>query len=251
MVIYPNLADKNVVVTGASGDIGIAICRHFLRQECNVYAVYKNNPQQLQDLKNTHPQAARLELCRCDITQRDEVGQLANAIGEKIEELHILVNNAGLCRDTLFSEMNWQMFDDVMQTNLYGTFNICKAMIRLLSLADAATIVNIASVAGITASFGQTNYSAAKAGVIGFTRTLAAEFATRGIRVNAIAPGVIDSRMVKKVPRQIMRSIMTAIPLRRQGSVDEVASVATFLSSSETSYIVGQTLIVDGGLIMR
>ncbi|WP_034917039.1 MULTISPECIES: SDR family NAD(P)-dependent oxidoreductase [Erwinia] len=251
MAVYSDLADKNVLITGSSGDIGLALCKQYLEQQCKVYAVYHHNSAELEALKQAHPAGENLFLLRCDITQREDVARLAGQLEAEISALHVLVNNAGLCKDTLFSEMNWEMFDSVVQTNLYGTFNVCKSFFRLLTLADAAAIVNVSSIAGVTSSFGQTNYSAAKAGVIGFTRTLAAEYAARGIRVNAIAPGVIDSRMVKKVPRQIMRAIMTAIPLRRQGNVDEVANVATFLSSSSASYIVGQTLIVDGGLIMR
>ena len=251
MAIYSDLAGKNVLITGASGDIGLALCQQFLQQQCRVYAVYQQSIAPLETLQKTHAYGHNMFLYQCDITQREEVEQLAVRLEDEIKELHILVNNAGVCKDTLFSEMSWEMFDSVLQTNLYGTFNVCKSLFRLLSFADASSIVNISSIAGITSSFGQTNYSAAKAGIIGFTRTLAAEYAARGIRVNAIAPGVIDSRMVKKVPRQILRAIMLAIPLRRQGNVDEVANVATFLSSSSASYVVGQTIVVDGGLIMR
>lgn len=251
MAIYSDLVGKNVLITGSSGDIGLALCEQYLQQQCQVYAVYQNNVVPLDALQKAHPQGGNLHLYRCDITQREEVEQLATRLESEIEELHVLVNNAGVCKDTLFSEMNWELFDSVVQTNLYGTFNVCKALFRLLSFAKASSVINVSSIAGVTSSFGQTNYSAAKAGVIGFTRTLATEYAARGIRVNAIAPGVIDSRMVKKVPRQIIRSIMSAIPLRRQGNVHEVANVATFLSSSSASYIVGQTIIVDGGLIMR
>lgn len=251
MVTYTDLAGKNVLITGASGDIGLALCRQYLRQQCQVWAVGKNNVEPLEKMQQSDVNGSNLHVLRCDITQREEVNQLAEVLADQIKELHVLINNAGLCRDTLFSEMNWEMFDEVIKTNLYGTFNVSKALFRLLSFADHAAIVNISSIAGLTSSFGQTNYSAAKAGVIGFTRTLAAEYAARGIRVNAIAPGVIESRMVKKVPRQIIRAIMSAIPLRRQGNVDEVASVALFLSSAAASYVVGQTLIVDGGLIMR
>jgi len=251
MVTYTDLAGKNVLITGASGDIGLALCRQYLHQQCQVWAVGKNNIDPLEKMQQSEINGSNLHILRCDITQREEVNQLAEVLEGQIKELHVLINNAGRCHDTLFSEMSWEMFDEVIQTNLYGTFNVSKALFRLLSFADHAAIVNISSIAGLTSSFGQTNYSAAKAGVIGFTRTLAAEYAARGIRVNAIAPGVIESRMVKKVPRQIIRAIMSAIPLHRQGNVEEVASVALFLSSSAASYVVGQTLIVDGGLIMR
>lgn len=167
MVTYTDLAGKNVLITGASGDIGLALCRQYLRQQCQVWAVGKNNVEPLEKMQQSDVNGSNLHVLRCDITQREEVNQLAEVLADQIKELHVLINNAGLCRDTLFSEMNWEMFDEVIKTNLYGTFNVSKALFRLLSFADHAAIVNISSIAGLTSSFGQTNYSAAKAGVIG------------------------------------------------------------------------------------
>jgi 3-oxoacyl-[acyl-carrier protein] reductase len=165
--------------------------------------------------------------------------------------VHVLINNAGIYKDNVFSALTYEEFDQVIKVNLYGTFTMTKRLLPLLRHARNSTVVNISSISGITSSFGQSNYSAAKAGIIGLTRTLASEMASKGIRVNAVAPGMIESRMVKKVPRQIVRNVMSAIPLKRLGRVDEIANVVAFLSSDASSYIVGQTLVADGGLVMR
>ncbi|AVJ17711.1 SDR family oxidoreductase [Serratia rhizosphaerae] len=251
MSIYPDLNGKNVLITGASGDIGLAICKKYLDQGATVYAVYHNDASGLEKLKNKHPQGQALNIHQCNVSDVQSVDELVNTLDAEAGSIHVLINNAGIYKDNLFSALSFEEFDQVIKVNLYGTFNMTKQFMRLLRLARQAAIVNISSVSGVTSSFGQTNYSAAKAGIVGFTRTLAAEMAAKGVRVNAVAPGMIESRMVKKVPRQIVRNVMSAIPLKRLGHVDEIANVVAFLSSDASSYIVGQTLIVDGGLIMR
>ncbi len=251
MSIYPDLAGRVVVVTGASGDIGIAICEKYLSLGSDVFALYHSDTVGLEKLKESHINGNRLTLVQCDISDKHSVERLAEYLTSESGKVDILINNAGICKDNIFSAMTYEEFDSVMQVNLYGTFYVCKSLLRLLRHAKNASIVNISSVSGVTSSFGQANYSAAKAGVNGLTRTLAAEFAAKGIRINAVAPGMIESRMVKKVPRQIVRTVLSAIPLKRLGHTDEIANVVAFLSSDASSYIVGQTLVVDGGLIMR
>ncbi|WP_127957611.1 SDR family oxidoreductase [Serratia microhaemolytica] len=248
---YPDLAGKNVVVTGASGDIGLAICEKYLEQSTNVFAIYHYDSSGLEKLKTTHPQGEHLHIRQCDIANIAELSRLADELEKQIDAVHVLINNAGIYKDNIFSALTYEEFDQVIKVNLYGTFGMTKKLLPLLRHARNATVVNISSVSGITSSFGQSNYSAAKAGIIGFTRTLASEMAAKGIRVNAVAPGMIESRMVKKVPRQIVRTVMSAIPLKRLGRVDEIANVVAFLSSDASSYIVGQTLVADGGLVMR
>lgn len=251
MGIYPDLSGKNVLITGASGDIGLAICQKYLNLDCHVYAVYQHDTTGLEKLKQSHPAASNLHILQCNISEPTQVKALADKLELEAQAIHILINNAGIYKDNLFSALTYDEFDQVIKVNLYGTFTVTKEMLRLLRHARNSTVVNISSVSGVTSSFGQTNYSAAKSGIIGFTRTLAAEMASKGIRVNAVAPGMIESRMVKKVPRQIVRTVMSAIPLKRLGRVDEIANVVAFLSSDASSYIVGQTLIADGGLVMR
>lgn len=248
---YPDLGGKNVVVTGASGDIGLAICEKYLEQQAKVFAIYHHDISGLEKLKSCHPQGENLHICQCDIADVNDVSRLAEELEKQAHAVHVLINNAGIYKDNVFSALTYEEFDQVIKVNLYGTFTMTKQLLPLLRHARNSAVVNISSVSGITSSFGQTNYSAAKAGIIGFTRTLANEMAAKGIRVNAVAPGMIESRMVKKVPRQIVRTVMSAIPLKRLGRVDEIANVVAFLSSDASSYIVGQTLVADGGLVMR
>lgn len=248
---YPDIGGKNVVVTGASGDIGLAICEKYLEQQAKVFAIYHHDNSGLGKLKTSHPQGDNLHVMQCNVADVSEVSSLANELEKQAHEVHVLINNAGIYKDNVFSALTYEEFDQVIKVNLYGTFTITKRLLPLLRHARNSTVVNISSISGITSSFGQSNYSAAKAGIIGLTRTLASEMASKGIRVNAVAPGMIESRMVKKVPRQIVRNVMSAIPLKRLGRVDEIANVVAFLSSDASSYIVGQTLVADGGLVMR
>ena len=251
MAAYSDLQGKVALVTGASGDIGLAVCEKLLEDGCKVYATYNNNPARLGELVDQERHAGRLIALKCDITDKDQLEAALATIEEAEGKLDVLVNNAGKYKDNLFSLMTFEEFDDVVKTNLYGTFMATKAALRLLRKAKLAAVVNVSSIAGMTNSFGQSNYSAAKAGMIGFTRTLAGELGSKGVRVNAVAPGLIESVMTKRVPRNVIRQTLSVIPLQRLGETREVAEAIAFLCSSSSSYIVGQTLVVDGGLIMR
>lgn len=251
MATFSDLQGKVALVTGASGDIGLAVCEKLLEDGCKVYATYNSNPARLGELADRQEFAGRVIALKCDITKKDELEAAMTTIEEVDGKLDVLVNNAGKYRDNLFSLMEYEEFDDVIKTNLYGTFMATKAALRMLRKAKLATVVNVSSIAGMTNSFGQTNYSSAKAGMIGFTRTLAAELGSKGVRVNAVAPGLIESVMTKRVPRNVIRQTLSVIPLQRMGETREVAEAIAFLCSSSSSYIVGQTLVVDGGLIMR
>ncbi len=251
MATYADLQGKVALVTGASGDIGLAVCEKLLEDGCKVYATYNNNPARLGELADRQEFAGRVVALKCDITNKDELEAAMATIEAADGKLDVLVNNAGKYRDNLFSLMEYEEFDDVIKTNLYGTFMATKAALRMLRKAKLASVVNVSSIAGMTNSFGQTNYSSAKAGMIGFTRTLAAELGSKGVRVNAVAPGLIESVMTKRVPRNVIRQTVSVIPLQRMGETREVAEAIAFLCSSSSSYVVGQTLVVDGGLIMR
>lgn len=251
MYTYKDLTCKNVLVSGASGDIGLAVCEKYLDQGCTVYALFKSNAEPLHLLSERHDNGHHLIPFRCDLANPENVSELVSYLNSAISQLDILVNNAGIVKDNLFSSMSFEDFNAVIETNMLSTFQLTKSMLKILRSAEGATIINVASIAGIIASVGQANYSASKGALLGFTRTLAAELAPRGIRVNAVAPGMIASKMVKKVSRTVVRDVTNSIPLKRLGNCDEVANTIVWLSSSASSYIVGQTIVVDGGLVMR
>ncbi|MBW4204288.1 SDR family oxidoreductase [Enterobacter cloacae subsp. cloacae] len=251
MYQYNDLKEKTVLVTGASGDIGLAICAKFLDQNCDVYALYKSNATQLTELKETHPAGSKLTVIQCDLADTQSVTALCSRLTEEAGKLDVLVNNAGIVKDSLFASMSFDDFSQVVDTNLFSIFRLTKEALMLLRSAENPAIINVASIAAIIPSVGQANYSASKGAILGFTRTLAAELAPYGVRVNAIAPGMIESKMVKKVSRTVVRGVTASIPLRRLGKCDEVANTVVYLGSTASSYIVGQTIVIDGGLVMR
>jgi len=240
---------KTALVTGASGDLGRAVTEKLLVLGCRVHATFQSNRTTLDALMGTHADTLRVH--QCDVTREDEVQGLLAAIAEDSPKLDILINNAGICKDNVFQQMTLEEFDQVIKISVYGTFNVTRASLRLLRAAKGAAVINLASIAGLVGSFGQANYSTAKAAIGGLTRTLANELTDKGIRVNAIAPGLIDSAMVKRVPRNIIRQTLSMIPAKRLGRAEEVANVIAFLASDAASYIVGQTIVVDGGLVLR
>lgn len=251
MYKYNDLANKVVLITGASGDIGLSICTQFLEQGCTVYALYNSNPTTLIDLKERHTYGDKLHALQCDLASQDEISALCDRLSREAGKLDVLVNNAGIVKDSLFASMCVADFSSVINTNLLSLFMLTKEALMLLHGATNPTIVNVASIAAIVPSIGQVNYSASKGAILSFTRTLAAELAPRGVRFNAVAPGMIESRMVKKVSRTVVREVTNAIPLKRLGQCDEVANTIVYLSSSASSYIVGQTIVIDGGMVMR
>ncbi|MBW5407772.1 SDR family oxidoreductase [Morganella morganii] len=249
MFKYSDLNGKDIVVTGANGDIGISVCKKFIEQGAIVHAVYNKNKEKISELKNECND--KINVYRCNINNNDSILKFIVNLKEKTNKIYTLVNNAGIVKDELFSEMNIINFENVINTNLIGTCRFTQSMLLFLRAAGNASIVNVSSIAGIVPSIGQSNYSASKSGVIGFSHTLAAELAGKGIRVNNVAPGMIESDMVKKVSRQVVRHLKSIIPIQRLGLSTEVANTILFLSSEASGYIVGQTIIVDGGMVMR
>ena len=174
--------------------------------------------------------------------------ETVNKILDKYKTIDILVNNAGITRDNLLLRMSETDWDEVINTNLKGVFNFTKAVLRTMLKAKKGKIISIASIIGITGNAGQANYAASKAGIIGFTKSIAREFASRGITANAIAPGYIETEMTGQLKDEIKAEILKTIPLGRLGTVDDVANVSLFLASKEADYITGQTIVVDGGM---
>ena len=184
----------------------------------------------------------------CDIAESEKVQEMVNKILDKFNRIDILVNNAGITRDNLLLRMKESDWDAVMNINLKGTFNCTKVVSKAMLKAKKGTIINIASVVGITGNIGQANYAASKAGIIGFTKSVARELASRGIRVNAIAPGYIQTEMTTQLNEMAREQILKTIPTGKFGSASDVAGACLFLASEDSSYVTGQTLVVDGGM---
>ncbi len=243
--------DKVAIVTGASRGIGRAIAFEFGSRGARVVVNYIQNSSAADEVVSTISESGGEAFAhQADVSVFEQADGLVKAAIEKYGDLHILVNNAGITRDGLIMKMSESDWDDVIQTNLKSTFNCCKAAIRHMLRRRYGRIINIASISGIMGNPGQTNYSASKAGQIGFTKALAREVASRAITVNAIAPGFIQTDIWSTVPEEAQKSLMDMIPLGRVGQPEEIAKAAAFLASDEAAYITGHTLTIDGGIAM-
>lgn len=246
-----HLTDKVALVTGASRGIGRAIAILMAKQGADVVVNYSGSEGAAQETVD-----AILALGRKAIKVKANVGN-AEEVAAMVEEAHtafgridILVNNAGITRDGLLMRMKDNDWDDVMNINLKGVYLVTKAVSKIMMKQRSGKIVNMTSVVGVTGNAGQANYSASKAGVIGFTKTCAKELASRGITVNAIAPGFIHTDMTDVLPDKVKEAMVQTIPVGRMAEPEEVAVVATFLASDMASYITGQVINVDGGMVM-
>jgi 3-oxoacyl-[acyl-carrier protein] reductase len=237
-----------VVVTGATRGIGKAIALAFAKEQADVILIGRNQDA-LKDLsdeiKNT---GLSCDYFACDVANSQNVQETVNKILDKYKSVDILVNNAGITRDNLLLRMSESDWDDVLNTNLKGVFNFTKAVSRAMLKAKKGKIISIASIIGITGNAGQANYAASKAGLIGFTKSVARELASRGITANTIAPGYIETEMTGQLKDELKAEILKNIPLGRLGTVEDVANISLFLASKEADYITGQTIVVDGGM---
>ncbi|MFQ6084158.1 MAG: 3-oxoacyl-[acyl-carrier-protein] reductase [Candidatus Aminicenantia bacterium] len=245
-----SFAGKISLITGASQGIGeeIAYCLSEAGSEVVLVDIQLEKLQQVSS--NINQGRGKAHFHQLDVSKNDQVEKVVNEIIEKLGKIDYLVNNAGITRDTLLMRMKEEDWDKVIEVNLKGTFNFSRAVIRHMLKNKYGRIVNISSVVGLMGNAGQTNYAASKAGIIGFSKSLAREVASREITVNAIAPGYIATQMTENLPDNIKEMFLNLIPMRRFGTPKEIAQAVKFLLSDEASYITGQVINVNGGLYM-
>lgn len=246
------LVGRTAVVTGASGGLGRAIALALAAEGARVVVNYARNSEAAEAVvREISEREGEAFPFKADVSVPEEAEALIKAALDRYGTVDVLVNNAGIKRDTLLMRMKEEDWDSVIRTNLKGIFNCTKAATRPMVKARFGRIINITSVAGLVGNAGQANYSAAKAGVIGFTKAVARELASRGITVNAVAPGAIDAGMVEDLPPEVKESFVGQIPLGRLGHPEDVAAAVVFFASEGAQYITGQTLAVDGGMTMQ
>ena len=242
-----NLNGMVALVTGGSRGIGFAIARRLIAEGARVAIVSTN--QQGADAA-AEKLGSETKGYACDIAKFEDVQALVTTILADFGKIDILVNNAGITRDGLILRMSEEDWDKVLETNLKGAFNTCKAVVRTMMKARFGRIVNISSVVGLCGNPGQVNYAAAKAGLIGFTKSLAREIASRNITVNAIAPGLVETDMSAALPQEARDALLNGVPLARAGQPDDIAGAVNFLVGPDASYITGHVICVDGGMCM-
>ena len=244
------LLGKVALVTGAAQGIGRAIALLLAQKGADIVVSDINLEKAEETAREIEAIGRRAMAIRADVANTNDVERMVEAILERFGQIDILVNNAGITRDKLILRMTEEDWDAVLNVNLKGTFNCTKAVVRHMSKQRRGKIVNIASVVGEMGNVGQANYSASKAGVIGFTKTIAREFAQRGINVNAIAPGYIETPMTEVLPEKVKEELRRMIPMERLGRSEDVAEAVLFLVSEASRYITGQVLNVNGGIYM-
>ncbi len=245
------LAGKTAIVTGAGRGIGNAIARRFASEGAKVVLISRSHGScsgAADEINEEFPNSCKA--FACDVADYNAVQDVATAILQEFPQIDILVNNAGITRDTLMLRMKEEDWDLVLDTNLKSAFNMVKAFQRILMKSPAGRIINMTSVVGITGNIGQANYAASKAGMIGFTKAIAQEFASRKVTSNAIAPGFIATEMTDAIPEKIKEDLLKKIPLHTLGEVEDIAALSAFLASDESRYITGQVVTCDGGMTM-
>ncbi|MCX7721211.1 MAG: 3-oxoacyl-[acyl-carrier-protein] reductase [Dictyoglomus thermophilum] len=241
--------DKVALVTGGSRGIGKAIVLSLAKEGAKVLINYKGNEKAaMETLEEVKKIGAEGEIFRADVSVEEEVEKMFNFILEKWGRLDILVNNAGITKDNLLIRMKNEEWEQVINTNLKGVFYCTRAAVKIMLKQRYGRIINVSSVIGLRGNIGQANYAAAKAGIIGFTKAVAREVASRGITVNAVAPGFILTDMTEVLSEEMKKKVLEEIPMGRFGNPEDVANVVKFLASDEASYITGVVLSIDGGL---
>lgn len=245
------LEGKVAVVTGASRGIGRSIALKLADEGAKVVVNYSGSQAKAEEVVATiQENGGEAVAVQASVSKTEEVSALMDVAVKTFGSLDILVNNAGITRDNLLMRMKEDEWDDVLDTNLKGVFLCTKAVTRQMMKQRAGRIINISSIVGVAGNAGQANYVAAKAGVIGLTKTTAKELASRNILVNAIAPGFIETEMTEQLPEDIKQGMLTQIPLAKLGQPEDIAKAVAFLASDDANYMTGQTLHIDGGMVM-
>ena len=243
--------NKVALITGATRGIGRQIAVTFAKEGYDIALNYRKENEELESVKKEIEESkVQCLAIKGDVSSFEDCEEFVKQVIEKFGKIDVLVNNAGITNDMLLMRMKKEDFEQVIDVNLVGTFNVTKNVISYMLKARSGRIINISSVVGVSGNAGQTNYSASKAGIIGFTKSLAKEVATRGILVNAVAPGFIETSMTDVLKDEVKEEIAKSIPLKHIGTAKDVANVVKFLASPDSSYITGQVLNVDGGMLM-
>lgn len=246
-----NNENKVVFVTGGSRGIGKEVANKFAENGYNIVTNYVSDKTDVESLKKEwEEKGVKTLILKADVTKSEEVENVVKQAIEKFGKIDVLVNNAGITRDNLLIRMPEEDFDKVIETNLKGTFIVTKIVTKYMMKKRSGSIINLSSVVGVAGNAGQCNYSASKAGVIGFTKSIAKELSSRNIRANAVAPGFIETDMTAVLPDSVKENIHNQIPLNRMGTAKEVANLVYFLGSEQSTYITGQVINIDGGMVM-
>ena len=242
---------KVAFITGATRGIGRAIALELAKEGYNIALNYRTENEALETLKKEISElGVECYPVQGDVSKAEDSERMTKEIIEHFEQIDVLVNNAGITKDKLIQRMKEEEFTDVINVNLVGTFNITKNVIKYMTKKRYGKIINISSVVGISGNAGQSNYAASKAGIIGFTKSIAKELASRNITANAVAPGFIQTDMTNVLKDEVKEAIEGTIPLKRLGTAEDVAKVVNFLASEDSNYITGQVINVDGGMLM-
>ena len=243
------LKEKVAIITGGARGIGKEIALKVAREGASVVIADINTQELAQAEKEIRSCGVQALTFTVDVTNSSQVEEMVNKTLDKYKKIDILINNAGITSDALLVRMSEEAWDKVLAVNLKGTFNCTKAVSKVMIRQKSGKILSIASIIGLIGNVGQANYAASKAGIIGLTKSIAKELAPRGINVNAIAPGFIQTEMTKALPEQIKSKMLQAIPLKKFGQPSDVANLAVFLVSERASYITGQVICIDGGMV--
>ena len=244
------LEGKTAIITGGSRGIGKAIVEVFVKQGANVAFTYSSSSEAAKIIESELSTSnVKVKSYKSDASNFEEAQELAAAVLEEFGSIDILINNAGITKDNLLMRMSEEDFDRVIQVNLKSVFNMTKAVQRTMLKQRKGSIINMSSVRGVKGNAGQSNYAASKAGILGFTKSMAIELGSRNIRSNAIAPGFIVTEMTDQLGEDTIKQYFEAIPLKRGGTPEEIANTCVFLGSDMSSYITGQVLNVDGGML--
>ncbi|MEG0070190.1 MAG: 3-oxoacyl-[acyl-carrier-protein] reductase [Terrisporobacter sp.] len=245
------LQDKCAVITGASRGIGRAIAVKYAKEGANIVLNYRNSETEALELKKELDElGSNTLIIKADVSKFEEAEKLIKEAKNTFGKVDILINNAGITKDNLIMRMKEEDFDSVIEVNLKGAFNCLKAVTPIMIRQKEGKIINMSSVVGVIGNAGQVNYCASKAGLIGMTKSLAREIGSKNINVNAIAPGFIDTDMTRVLNEDQKKNIISQVPLKRLGQVEDIANLALFLGSEKSNYITGQVIHVDGGMAM-